>query len=87
MYETPDIHLAKRMHALPPYLFGMIHDLKERKLNSGKDVIDLGMGNPTDPPPSAVIRKLCDCASTPRAHRYPGRRRHCVFTKTTFRNV
>jgi len=59
------------MDGLPQYLFGMIHDLKERKLNSGHDMIDLGMGNPTDPPPTRVIRKLYDCMNAPQAHRYP----------------
>jgi alanine-synthesizing transaminase len=71
MDTTPLIRMAQRMNSLPPYLFGMIHDLKERKLNAGHDVIDLGMGNPTDPPPSSVIRKLRDCAGAPQAHRYP----------------
>jgi alanine-synthesizing transaminase len=34
-------------------------------------VIDLGMGNPMDPTPDAVIEKLVEVAKDPKAHRYP----------------
>jgi alanine-synthesizing transaminase len=36
----------------------------------GADIIDLGMGNPTDPAPQIVIDKLCEAAQDPRNHRY-----------------
>ena len=50
--EPPDqqLEVASRVRALPPYLFGKINELKYRKRRAGIDVIDLGMGNPTDPP-------------------------------------
>src|SRR6266849_9217861 len=53
------IQVADRVQRLPPYLFGKINDLKYRKRRDGVDVIDLGMGNPTDVPDSMVIEKLC----------------------------
>jgi alanine-synthesizing transaminase len=37
---------------------------------AGEDVIDLGMGNPTDPTPEPIIEKLCDAVRDPRNHRY-----------------
>ena len=64
------IDVADRVKRLPPYLFGKINDLKYRKRRAGVDVIDLGMGNPTDTPPAEVIDKLCEAARDDRNHRY-----------------
>jgi alanine-synthesizing transaminase len=44
--------------------------LKYRKRRAGIDVIDLGMGNPTDVPESHVIEKLCEAVRDDRNHRY-----------------
>src|SRR5205814_5929454 len=69
--QTPfQIDVADRVKRLPPYLFGKINDLKYRKRRAGIDVIDLGMGNPTDAPDPAVIDKLCEAARDERSHRY-----------------
>jgi len=65
------IRFASRKDQLPPYLFGMINKLKMEKRRNGDDVIDLGMGNPMDPTPDAVIEKLVEVAKDPKAHRYP----------------
>lgn len=59
------------MDQLPPYLFGMINKMKMEKRRNGDDVIDLGMGNPMDPTPEAVIEKLVEVAKDPKSHRYP----------------
>src|SRR5947207_8148142 len=64
------IDVADRVKRLPPYLFGKINELKYRKRRAGIDVIDLGMGNPTDPPDPKVIAKLCEAAQDARNHRY-----------------
>src|ERR1700757_3594413 len=64
------IDVAERVKRLPPYLFGKINDLKHRKRRDGVDVIDLGMGNPTDVPEPLVIDKLCEAAHDERNHRY-----------------
>lgn len=68
--ERYDIEVAPRVRNLPPYLFGKINELKYRKRTAGVDVIDLGMGNPTDPPQDWVIDKLCEAARDERNHRY-----------------
>jgi alanine-synthesizing transaminase len=64
------IDVADRVKRLPPYLFGKINDLKYRKRRAGVDIIDLGMGNPTDVPDDLVIDKLCEAARDQRSHRY-----------------
>jgi len=61
---------AQRIKRLPPYLFGKLNALKLAKRQSGVDIIDLGMGNPSDPAPQIVIDKLCEAAQDPRNHRY-----------------
>ena len=76
--ETPEpepvgpmpIEVSARVRNLPPYLFGKINALKAEKRRAGDDVIDLGMGNPTDPPEQWVIDKLCEAAQDSRNHRY-----------------
>jgi alanine-synthesizing transaminase len=69
--ENTIVRFAARMEQLPPYLFGMINKMKMEKRRNGDDVIDLGMGNPMDPTPDAVIEKLVEVAKDPKAHRYP----------------
>jgi len=64
------IEPAQRITRLPPYLFGKLNALKLAKRQAGVDIIDLGMGNPSDPVPQVVIDKLCEAAQDPRNHRY-----------------
>jgi len=80
-YDPPDPHLfeteppfqvqfATRVLRLPPYLFGRINNLLYQKRRGGSDVIDLGMGNPSDPPTDLVIDKLAEAARDPNNHGY-----------------
>jgi alanine-synthesizing transaminase len=69
MAKLPAIASA-RMHLLPPYIFGELNRIKHEKRKAGVDIIDFGMGNPTDPTPDKVVKKLCEAAQDPRNHRY-----------------
>lgn len=64
------IEPAERIKRLPIYLFGRLNALKLTKRQEGADIIDLGMGNPSDPTPQIVIEKLCEAAKDPRNQRY-----------------
>lgn len=70
-----------RMKRLPPYVIAEVNAMRHAARRSGKDIIDLGMGNPDLPPPQHVIDKLCEVAGKPGAHGYsqskgiPGLRR------------
>ncbi|MEA2736394.1 MAG: alanine-synthesizing transaminase [Humisphaera sp.] len=64
------IDVSQRISRLPPYLFGRINKMKYEKRVAGVDIIDLGMGNPTDPTPECVVNKLSEAALDPRNHRY-----------------
>ena len=68
------IEPAQRIKRLPPYLFGRLNALKLAKRQQGADIIDLGMGNPSDGAPQIVIDKLCEAAQDQRNHRYSASR-------------
>jgi alanine-synthesizing transaminase len=68
--EPFKIEISPRISRLPPYLFGRINKMKYDKRVAGIDIIDLGMGNPTDPTPKCVVDKLAEAAQDPRNHRY-----------------
>ena len=61
---------AKRLSLIPPYLFGEIARLKRQAIAEGKDLIDLGIGDPDQPTPGPVIAKLGDFAKDPSTHCY-----------------
>ncbi|MHC4440997.1 MAG: aminotransferase class I/II-fold pyridoxal phosphate-dependent enzyme [Planctomycetota bacterium] len=64
------IQPAQRILRLPPYLFGRINALRHSKRQQGIDIIDLGMGNPSDPTPQPIVDKLCEAVQDPRNQRY-----------------
>ena len=68
--EPFQVRWADRVHRLPPYLFGRINALLYQKRRAGNDVIDMGMGNPSDPPHESVIEKLNEAARDPANHGY-----------------
>ncbi|MDH3719241.1 MAG: aminotransferase class I/II-fold pyridoxal phosphate-dependent enzyme [Planctomycetota bacterium] len=70
-YSQPfQVEVATRVRRLPPYLFGSINALLLEKRRAGDDVIDLGMGNPSDPPEDLVIEKLAEATRDVRNHGY-----------------
>jgi alanine-synthesizing transaminase len=70
-----------RIKRLPPYVIAEVNAMRAAARAEGRDIIDLGMGNPDLPPPPHVIDKLCEVARDPGAHGYsqskgiPGLRR------------
>jgi alanine-synthesizing transaminase len=59
-----------RIDDLPPYVFATVDQLKRELRREGRDVIDLGFGNPDIPSPAVAVEKLRDAASNARNHRY-----------------
>jgi alanine-synthesizing transaminase len=64
----------RRINGLPPYVFATINDLKLQARRAGKDVIDLGFGNPDLPSPDVAVEKLAEAVHNPRNHRYSASR-------------
>jgi LL-diaminopimelate aminotransferase len=65
-----NIDPADRLKKLPPYLFAEIDKVKRELTAKGKDVIDLGVGDPDLPTPSFIIDALAEAARDPKNHRY-----------------
>jgi alanine-synthesizing transaminase len=59
-----------RIKRLPPYVFAEVNALKARARAQGRDVIDLGMGNPDGATPEHIVKKLIETVQNPRAHGY-----------------
>jgi alanine-synthesizing transaminase len=59
-----------RLDRLPPYVFATVNDLKMEARRAGKDIIDLGMGNPDLGTPQHIVDKLIEAVSKSHNHRY-----------------
>src|SRR6184192_4126437 len=64
----------RRVSDLPPYVFATVDQLKRELRREGRDVIDLGFGNPDIPSPDTAVEKLREAALNPRNHRYSASR-------------
>ncbi len=64
----------RRIPGLPPYVFTIIDSLKIEARRAGRDVVDLGFGNPDIPSPDIAVDKLSEAAHNARNHRYSASR-------------
>ena len=55
-------------------MFATVDQLKRELRRDGRDVIDLGFGNPDIPSPQIAVDKLCEAAGKPTNHRYSASR-------------
>ncbi len=69
--SQPKLQKAKRIEAVPPYLFAEIDRKREAARARGVDVIDLGIGDPDRPTPDHIVERLRKEAGNPAWHRYP----------------
>lgn len=63
-----------RLEKLPPYVFAEVTELMLQARRGGRDVIDLGMGNPDLPTPTNIVDKIRETAQNTRTHRYSSSR-------------
>jgi LL-diaminopimelate aminotransferase len=69
MASTPFVK-AERLQKLPPYLFAEIDKKKKAAIAAGRDVINLGVGDPDRPTPEPIIRSLQHHVENPAFHQY-----------------
>ncbi|HEX4682331.1 MAG TPA: aminotransferase class I/II-fold pyridoxal phosphate-dependent enzyme [Gemmatimonadaceae bacterium] len=62
---------SRRLTDLPTYVFAWLDELKAEARAHGADLIDLGMGNPDQPTPKAIIDVITRAYADPRNHGYP----------------
>jgi alanine-synthesizing transaminase len=63
-------HRFARLDRLPPYVFATVNQIKMQARREGRDIIDLGMGNPDLGTPPHIVEKLVEAARKPHNHRY-----------------
>lgn len=59
-----------RIKKLPPYVFAVINEMRDKARAAGIDIVDLGMGNPDGATPGRVVETLIEEAKKPLNHRY-----------------
>ena len=59
-----------RIKKLPPYVFAVLNEMRDKARAAGEDIIDMGMGNPDGATPRAVVDKMIDEVQNPLNHRY-----------------
>lgn len=64
----------RRIPGLPPYVFTIIDSLKLAARREGRDIVDLGFGNPDLASPQIAVDKLTEAAHNQRNHRYSSSR-------------
>ena len=69
---------SKNLESLPPYLFVGIDKAKRKASAQGRDIIDLGVGDPDQPTPAHIIERLNRAASDPATS--PPRGHRCAAT-------
>jgi LL-diaminopimelate aminotransferase len=62
---------ARRIDAIPPYLFAEIDRKVAERKAAGVDVISFGVGDPDLPTPDLVVEELARAARDPSTHQYP----------------
>ncbi|HDS09389.1 MAG TPA: aminotransferase class I/II-fold pyridoxal phosphate-dependent enzyme [Firmicutes bacterium] len=63
--------LSERLSKLPPYLFAEIDAMKQKEIEAGREVIDLGVGDPDQPTPKFIVEAMSRMLDISRFHRYP----------------
>jgi alanine-synthesizing transaminase len=59
-----------RIERLPPYVLGIVNELKYDARRRGEDIIDFGLGNPDMPTPKHIVDKLIEASQKEANHRY-----------------
>lgn len=62
--------LSDRLKQLPPYLFAEIDKSKRKARDEGRDIIDLGVGDPDQATPQHIINALNEASLEPSNHHY-----------------
>ena len=65
-----------RIKKLPPYVFAVINELRDKARAAGIDIVDMGMGNPDGATPQPVVEKMIQAARDPHEPSLLGLARH-----------
>lgn len=71
-----------RLESLPPYLFTEIDRARRAAVDAGRDVVDLGIGDPDRPTPAILLDVMAEAVRDPACHRYPHNPGSSTFRET-----
>lgn len=64
------MEFSKRLQQLPPQFFAALASKVAQAVAEGRDIINLGQGNPDQPTPPHIIEALQQAATNPQTHKY-----------------
>ncbi len=64
------MEFSKRLQQLPPQFFAALASKVAQAVAEGRDIINLGQGNPDQPTPPHIIEALQQAATDPQTHKY-----------------
>ena len=64
------MEFSKRLQQLPPQFFAALASKVAQAVAEGRDIINLGQGNPDQPTPPHIIESLQQAATNPQTHKY-----------------
>jgi len=64
------MELSKKLQQLPPQFFASLVKKVGMAVSEGRDIINLGQGNPDQPTPPHIVSALQDAAENPITHKY-----------------
>ena len=64
------MEFSNRLKSLPPQFFATLVQKVSAALEEGRDVINLGQGNPDQPTPEHIVKALQSASANPQNHKY-----------------
>ncbi len=64
------MEFSDRLKNLPPQFFATLVQKVSKAVAEGRDVINLGQGNPDQPTPDHIVKALSSAAKNPQSHKY-----------------
>ena len=62
---------SDRLDKMPPYMFAELDKIKDKMIAEGRELLDLGVGDPVEPPPAHILDALKGSLQNVENHRYP----------------
>lgn len=62
---------ARRIETLPPYLFAEIDNKRQAAIARGVDIINMGIGDPSEPTFKHIVDAMHQAIDDPQTHNYP----------------
>ena len=79
------MEINNRVKSLPPYIFIELDKKKKAAIAAGRDILNLGIGDPDRPTPGRIIDNFRESVGKPSNHQYPIGRGSAVFKQAVMK--